>query len=163
MKRIIMVSLFLLAVNPAAYCAEASRVELNDGSVITGEIVSYANGVYVINTASLGEMKLDAAKISSIQPLNSSLVNSPAASAAGVNNPDGSKMGAYSQSLMSKPENAAIVAGLASDPHIQELVNDPQVAEAVKKGDIQALMKNEKFMQIVNDPDTQESLKKIKK
>ena len=63
---------------------------------------------------------------------------------------------------MKNPENAAIVTGLASDPQFQELANDPQVTDAVKAGDINALMKNPKFMDIVNSQKVQDTLSKLK-
>ena len=125
-----------------------------DGSVINGEIVSYADGIYTINTPTFGAMKVEAKKVSKIES------TSPIAQA---DNPTPSQVSTYGQKLMDNPENAAIVVGLTSNPGLQEMANDPEILEAAKKNDIQALMKNPKFMNIVNSPEIQEAAKKLKK
>jgi hypothetical protein len=50
-----------------AYAGEVKEVELNDGTVITGEIVSLNNGVYTIKSESLGTTKLSESKVRSIR------------------------------------------------------------------------------------------------
>jgi hypothetical protein len=144
LKRIIVFGLFFLTLSAAVYCAQASRIELSDGSVINGEITSYINGVYTINSKTFGEIKLESAKVSKIESVN----------------PPGIED--YRQKVMNNPQNAAVITGLAADPQIQELVKDPQISNAAKAGDIQALMKNEKFMSIVNNSQLQEAVKKLK-
>lgn len=150
MKTIVFCLCFL-ALNAAAYCGQVNRVELSDGTVINGELTSYADGVYTIRSSGLGEIKIEASKVSKIESLNSPLMSTSLP-----------QTGDYQKGLMSDPGNAAIVSGLGSDPGIQELAKDPQVIKAAETGDIQALMKNEKFMDIVNNPRIQEEIKKIK-
>ena len=41
------------------HAGEMREIELNDGSIITGEILSLAKGVYTVKSASLGTIKLD--------------------------------------------------------------------------------------------------------
>ncbi len=135
MRRLIILIVFLLTLSSIAYCGQISRIQLSDGSVINGEIISYADGSYTVNTSAAGEVKIKAANISRIEP---------AATAAADTNTD--KMNAYAKSAMSNPETAAAVTKLSADPQVQELARDPQIAQAAKSGDIQALMKNEKFM-----------------
>ena len=62
MKKIIIFCLLSLALNAAAYCGQLSKIELTDGSIVNGEIVSYANSVYTINTTTFGEIKVGAAR-----------------------------------------------------------------------------------------------------
>ncbi|MFH1201635.1 MAG: hypothetical protein V1674_01935 [Candidatus Omnitrophota bacterium] len=162
MKRIIIFCLLSVVFNVTAYCGQLSRIELTDGSVINGEIISYASGVYAISTAAFGEIKIEAANVSKIESLNSSLPGNAINSSVGRENPAQSQIQSYGETLMSNPENAAIITGLAADPRIQELAKDPEIQEAVKAGDIQALMKNEKFMDIVNNFRIQEAIKKLK-
>jgi len=162
LKRIIIFCAFFLAFNAAAYCAQVSRIELTDGSVINGEITSYVGGVYTINTATSGEITVGAANVSKIESANSPAVSTPISSAVQENGPVQPQVDSYRQQLMSNPGNAAIVTGLAVTPEIQELVKDPQIVEAAKAGDIQALMKKKKFMNIVNSPQVQEAFKKLK-
>jgi len=162
LKKIIILSLFFLALNVAAYCAQANRIQLTDGSVINGEIISYLNGIYVINTAAFGEIKIEAAKISKIESEDAPAVNTPVNTDIQTNIPNKSMVDSYRQKLMANPENAAVITGLATDPAIQDLAKDPQIMEAAKAGDIQGLMKNPKFINIVNNPKMQEAIKKLK-
>lgn len=144
------------ALSPLAYCGEPSRVELTDGSVINGEVVSLANGVYTVNSSAFGEIKIDAAKVSKIESVKPSLPS--------INGKiDPATIESYKQSLLNNKENVAALSGLAANPSIQDLAKDPQVVAAAKAGDIQALLNNKKFTDVVSDPDVQETIKKLKK
>ncbi len=162
MRKIYLICLFFLAFCVCGYCAQESRVELSDGSVINGQIVSYANGVYVLDTPAFGVIKVEAAKVARIESAGYSSSVTPVSPSVTSGNFSKSEVSAYSQKWMSNPASAAVITNLASDPSIRELVEDPEVQAAIKSGDIQSLMKNEKFMSIVNNPNMQESLKKLK-
>ena len=62
---------------------------------------------------------------------------------------------------MNNPESMAVVEDMANNTQIQELVNDPDTQEALKSGNVQALMQNEKFMNLTNDPEVQRNIKKL--
>ena len=67
MKRLIM-SLFLVSIAAASASAGGIReVELTDGSVITGEVLSLSNGVYSVKSETLGTMKIGESKIRAIR------------------------------------------------------------------------------------------------
>ena len=153
MKRTVIFFIFFLASSITAYCGQISRIELADGSVINGEITSYKDGIYVVDTASFGEVKVAADKVSKIESANSP---------EQTNNFAQPQIDAYKSKIMSNPENVAVITNLASDPQIQEVVKDPQIQDDVRSGNINALMKNEKFMDIVNNSKMQEAVKKIK-
>ena len=158
MKKIIIFCLFFLGLSALAYCGQASRIQLTDGSVINGEIISLSEGIYTINTSSLGQIKLEGAKVSKIETVNS-LSNSAASQAQNLNQ---AQVESYGKSLMEDPKNAAIVTELAADSQFQELAKDPQLKEAAKAGDIQAMMKNEKFKAILENPKLKETIKRLK-
>jgi len=154
--------LCFLALNTAAYCGQMNRIELADGTVINGELTSFTNGVYTIRSSGLGEIKVEASKVSKIESLGSSLISAPDASNVQPTNFTPLQVEKYQQRLMSDPASAAVISGLSSNSGIQELAQDPQIIKAAQTGDLQSLMKNEKFMNIVNDPRIQEEVKKIK-
>ncbi len=162
MKKINIFCAFFLALTAAAYCGQQSKIELTDGSVIKGEIVSYANNVYTINTANFGEIKVEGTKVSKIESANYVSPGAPAGANLQGNNLSSSQVYAYGQKLMEDPQNAAVITGLASDPKFQEMAKDPQIMEALKAGDMQALMKNPKFMSVANSENVQETVKKLK-
>ena len=163
MKKIIVLCSFFLMLNATAYCGQTSKIELADGSVINGEVVSYINNVYTIKTTTFGEIRIGVEKISRIESSNYASPNTPVAPIAQTNIPTQSQVSSYSQTLMKNPENSALVLELTNNPKLQELANDPEILEAAKANDLQALMKNAKFMDIVNSPEMQEAVKKVKK
>ena len=162
MKNIIIFCLFFFALNTAAYCGQLSKIELTDGSVINGEIISYENSVYTIGTSTFGEVKVEAAKVSKIGSVDPALANLPSDSAAQVSIPTKAQIDSQGQALMSNPENMAIITRLAAEPEIQELAKDPEIADIVKRGDIKALVENEKFKAIVQSQKLQEAIRKLK-
>jgi hypothetical protein len=162
LKRIVILCLFFLGFSAVVYCSQESKIELTDGSIINGEIVSYASGVYVLDTPAFGVISVESAKVSRIEPVNRQLSGIPAGPTVPSASFSQSDINNYKQKIMNNPATASLIAGMAFDSRIQELAEDPQIQDAVKSGDIQALMKNEKFMNIVNNPKMQESIKKLK-
>lgn len=161
MRVIIIFWLFAFMLSAVTYGEQVSRIELNDGSVINGQIVSYLNGVYTINTGTMGEIKIEASKVSKIETGHTSSL-SASSSEGQMNTISKEQIDNYRQTIMNNPENASIVTGLVADPEIQELAKDPAIMEAAKSGDLQALMKNEKFMGIVNSSKMKDAVKKLK-
>ena len=162
MKKIIIFCLLFLALNIAAYGGGLSKIELTDGSILNGEIVSYINGVYTINTANFGTIKVNSTKISKIESVNNVLPNTPINLTPQSSNLTQSQVSTYGQTLMNNPENTAIFKELVNNPGLQKMASDPQVQAVAKTGDIQSLMDNPEFMKIVNSPEVQESVKKLK-
>ncbi len=50
------------------FAGEVREVELNDGSVICGEIVSSEGGIYTLKSSTLGTVKIEESKIRVIGP-----------------------------------------------------------------------------------------------
>jgi hypothetical protein len=169
LKKPIFFCLFYLFFTGAAYCGQANRIELADGSVINGEIISFSNGVYTVRTANLGDMNIEASKVAVIKTAAAATPypNSPITPFSPSNIPTSSiptssDISNYGQKLMGNPGNAAVITDLANDPQIQIIAQDPEIEAAVKAGDIQALMNNPKFMDMVNSSKIQEGVRKIK-
>lgn len=158
MKRTVIFCLFFLGWSGAAYCGQTAKIQLTDGSVINGEIISLSGGVYTINTPSLGQIKLDGAKVSKIE-IGNSLSNSAIPQAGNLTQ---AQVESYGKTLMEDPKNAAIVTELVADSQFQALAKDPEIAEAAKSGDVQAMMKSEKFKAILENPKLKETIKKLK-
>ena len=162
MRKLTYLFVFFLTLCVAGYCGQVSRIELTDGSVINGEIVSYSNGVYTINSATFGEIRIEGSKVSKIETGNSPSPSAQINSATQPGNLTQPQIDAYREKLLSNPAAPSVVSGLANDPQIQELLKDPEIMAAAKAGDIQALMKNEKFKTIANNPKMQEAVEKLK-
>ena len=145
--------LLLLCFACAAMGGEIGEIELDDGSVISGEVISFKNGVYKLKSDSLGDIEIDESKIREIRL-----------------KPDGSDPGRHeSQSrsrhqgdiqalqrrMMSDQDIMTVLLSLQNDPDFQAILQDPEIIHAVTFGDINALISNPKFMKLLKDPRVQ--------
>jgi len=160
-KKYIIILLFL-AFNVAGYCGQTSRIELIDGSVINGEIVSLANGSYSINTASLGVIKVDTLKVAKIESVQPSAPSAILNSSVQPNSLTSEQINSYKQKIMSNPENVAAIKSLATNPQVQALAQDPEIVNAVKSGNIQELINNKKLIAVLGSSEVEETVKKVK-
>ncbi len=146
-----------------AYAGEVKEVELNDGTVITGEIVSLNNGVYTIKSESLGTVKLTDSKVRTIR--QKSPVKTAGERSASQQNPNSVDANAQAQSLQQKMMNDKEVMdkihSLENDPEFQKILEDPEILRAVNSGDIAALMTNPNFMKLLNNRTVQEITNKV--
>jgi hypothetical protein len=162
MKKIIICCLLLLGLSGFAYCGNLNKIELTDGSVIQGEVVSLNNGVYVIKTATLGEVNIEASKVRNVGVSYgaANLLNASGAaistSQAPANDAFSSQVSRIQNTMASDPAIMQKVSGLAADPQFQELLKDPAIVNAARSGDVKSLMNNQKLLDIANSPKLQE-------
>ena len=161
MKKTFVCFVFILGLTVTGYCGQSSRIELNDGSVIEGEVISLDNGTYTLNSGSLGKIKIEASKIKRIETKSqnpTSVNNLPL-----LINPDLVKSGVdqVQQQITNDPEIMQIVSDLANDPQFQEAMKDPELVRATKAQDIKALMANEKFMNLIKNAKIKEIENKL--
>lgn len=130
------VLLFLVAAAAAANAGEMRRIELVDGSIINGDVVSLSRGVYTVKSATLGTLRIRASDVLVIR------MEGPVRTEAGEQNLEGKT-----------PDEAGIVAlmrALQNDPDLQKMLQDPEIMKAVEEGDIAALMRNPAFTKLLD-------------
>ncbi len=151
----IVLSLVLVAASAAG---EIREIELKDGSVLTGEVVSLANGIYTIKSGSLGTIKLEESKVRAIRE------KAPAAApASGSAKTDtAGDVRAIQEKMMSDKEIMALIESLRDNAEFKKLLDDPAVMKAVQDGNIAALMANPGFLKLLDDPAVKEIEKKVK-
>ena len=154
MKRTHLILIFLtmlLAISiGTAHAGEPAEVELVDGSVVYGEIVSLKNGVYTIDSDSMGSVKISKSKIRVIRFRSRGVKTD-----VGENSQKSDKSSdiqGIQKSLLADEDIFKIILSLQDDPKIQEILNDPETMKAVQSGDLQSLMSNPKFMELLNHP-----------
>jgi len=130
--------------------AETKDIELIDGSVITGEVLSLSSGVYTIRTVSLGTLTIDDAKVRAIRPRSSS---SPSPRAGDVKT--------LQDKMLSNAEVMGLIAKLKDDPQFKNALDDPEILNAVSSGDIASLMANHKFLELLHNPTVQDIQHKV--
>jgi hypothetical protein len=149
MKRLIIALLFLLGVTiGSALAGEIKEIELKDGSVIYGEIVSLSGGVYTLRSRGLGTVKIDQSEIQAIR--------------SGTR--EGGKQDQIrqiQQRMMSDKEVVEMILSLQNDPDVQRILQDPEIMKAVNSGDINALLSNPKFMKLLENPTIQDIRRKV--
>lgn len=147
--KIIVMLLFLIAI--CAVPANAGqRVELLDGSVLQGEILSFDGKVYSVRTENLGTVKIDKSKVQTIQ-----MEGSPSVSGQAVQD--------LRSRMMTSPAILGMIMELQNDPDIQEVLNDPEIVSASEAGDFNKLLSNPKFMKLLENPKIQEIGKGLSK
>ena len=154
MKKTLIILIFLMMLpaisNFTAHAGEPAEVELVDGSVVFGEIVSLKNDIYTIKSESMGTFVISKSKIRAIR-FRSQAVDKDVRENSQKTDKS-SDFQDVQKSLLADETIFAIILSLQNDPKIQEILNDPETMKAVQSGDIQSLMANPKFMDLLNHP-----------
>jgi hypothetical protein len=162
MKKILLLVLFVSMSALFACTAYGKKIELTDGSTLDGEIVSFSEGKYTVQSPSLGTLKIEDSKVRSItsagQPAVASSEETVPFDPAAIQ----IEMQKLQPAILGNPNVMKIVVGLISNPDFQALANDPEVVNAAKSLDLKTLMANQKFVKAINDPAIKEVDQKIK-
>jgi hypothetical protein len=140
----------------SARAGEVREIELRDGSVITGEVVSLNNGIYTIKSDTLGTLKVEESKVRVNRPR--SLSQSPGSVQSNTN----SDVQTLQHRMMSDQEIIGLIQSLQNDPEFKKLLEDPDIMKAVNTGDVATLTANPKFMKQLGNPTVKEIQKKVK-
>lgn len=157
MKKFIISTLLFAGFAGALYAAEKNRIELSDGSVLEGNIVSFENGVYTLQSDTLGMLRVDQAKVEKIESIGASSAM-PATPGLDVKG----QMENIKTSITENPQIMNMVAGLLSDPQFKEVLNDPKTMQEVNSQDFQALSSNQKFLALMDNSNLDQIKKKLK-
>ena len=130
-----------LAVGAAT--GEASRIELRDGSVISGEVVGFTNGQYEVQSATLGRITIDQSQIRSVQPGDV---------AGGSTVGYGAQIADLQQQMVGNAEIMAAITAMQSDPQVQAALADPEFMQLVASGNLTAIQSNPRFKALMNNP-----------
>jgi hypothetical protein len=125
----------------SVFAGEQRRIELTDGSIIVGEIVSFSQGVYTINSGHFGVVKIDDSKIRAIE-----------SSSGGSGESSLSDLQGLQHQIMGDPDLMSTILSLQDDPDVQAALQDQQVMSAVASGDIGALLSLPVFMKLLENP-----------
>ena len=144
--RAVTVLLLIFSICIASVRAETPRFELSDGTVITGTVSEFANGVYTVKSASLGTIHINQKDIRSIVYGGQSQVRSGGGADAQA------QIQAIQTSLAQDPGMMSLILALQNDPAMQAILADPEITRAVAAGDVSALLSNKKIIELMEDP-----------
>jgi len=144
-----------------AIASEPVQIQLTDGSMISGKIISFREGVYTLQSGSLGTMKIDESQIKLIQMDSHGTASwqPDNASNGSVDN----TIQTLQQSMTQNPQIMEMIQTLQNDPEIQSLIQDKDIMEAVTAGDINTLMSDPEFIKIFENPSIQQIQKEVGK
>ncbi|MBI4696313.1 MAG: hypothetical protein HY749_20085 [Gammaproteobacteria bacterium] len=149
--------LFVLCViSPQAH-PSPRYIELADGSVIKGEVVSAANGTYRVKTAAMGVLELKEADIRSIAS-SAPTGGPPAADVAGT-----AEASDIQRRILSDPELLKSIHALQGDPAVESILRDPEVMRAIQSRDVRALQNNDKIERLIESPAVRDVLNALTK
>ncbi|KHD04849.1 hypothetical protein PN36_00975 [Candidatus Thiomargarita nelsonii] len=133
------------------FAGPARQIELTDGSVITGEIVSFSNGIYTIKSNHLGLLKIEDSKVRSID------------SGSRDSNASFGDLQGLQNLIMSSPDMMNTIMSLQDDPDFQAALQNPEVMRAVTSGDVNALLSNPLFMKLIENPRMKEIVQEVER
>jgi len=148
--------LILFTSSVTANAGEAREIELIDGSIITGEVLSLVGGIYTIRSDSLGMIKLDDSKIRAIRSKSAGH-----GARKDVVSASGGEVRSLQEKMMSDKEIMILIQSLQNDPEFQRILEDTEVMKAVNSGDIAALMANARLMKLLNNSTLREIQSKV--
>ncbi len=144
---VILLIIFGLSVGHVA-AGEGQEIELNDGSVIFGEIVTLEEDIYTIKSIDLGMVRVERSKIRTIRPRSNTETT-------------GEQLKALELRMMKDDEILTLLLTIESDPAFKEIMEDSEIMKRVLSGDIPGLMSNPKFLKLLDNPTIQEIRSKI--
>ena len=149
MRRLAVSFLLLLFVfTGEIFAGEVRMIELNDGSLLYGKIVSLKDGVYTVNTMSLGSVKIEESKIRVIRFKSDDQAAKE-------------QIQAMQKLMLSDKEIINMIASLKNDPDVQKILKDPALMKAINSGDLETLISNPKFLKLLANPKILNIKKKV--
>lgn len=141
--------LLLFILLSQAFAGQTMTFELLDGSIITGEIISFSDGTFILESESLGTIRIEEAKIRAIR------------SRKNTERIPGDEVQALQKKMMGNEEIFAMILSLQNDPEFQAILQDPEIMSAVSSGDINALLSNQNFLKLLENSTIQDIGKMI--
>jgi hypothetical protein len=132
-----------------AFAGETKTFELLDGSIITGKIISFNDGIFILKSETLGTISIEESKILAIRSRKKT---------GGISE---DKVLALQEKMMENEEIFAMILSLQNDPAFRAILQDPEIMGAVTSGDINALLSNQNFLKLLDNSTIQDIVKMI--
>jgi len=143
-------ALSLLLFSTLALAGPAQTIELTDGSVVRGEIVSLGNDIYTLKSDTLGTIEIPAAKVRTISN------GQPAVAAGNVSPAATARVDTIRNSMMNDPAAMNKIQSLQSDPLVKNILDDEDTMRAINAGDLDSLMNDPKIKALMEHSTVQE-------
>ncbi|HIG39565.1 MAG: hypothetical protein ABGY96_20040 [bacterium] len=132
--------------------ADGHTIEMKDGSVIQGEIISLENNSYTIRSSTLGVIKVGTHQVSRILSTSANVDSTLPGQSALITRGD-TRLEAIRTGLMGNDSTMTIIRGLQHDPDVQAILRDPEIMSAIRRLDFETLGNNPKIQRLMNNTD----------
>jgi len=159
-------SLLVFCVTASPALSQEKRViTLKDGTKIVGEILSFENNAYTVQS-SLGQLQIKDQDIVAISlPGLPETAGTVASENSNPINPTDSQIDSLQQKLLNDESFMADANKIGKNPEIMNILSQPDIMQAIANRDINALQSNPKFKELLNNPQIleliQSTVKKI--
>ena len=165
MKKNLKLLLFIIFLGFACplYAQSAKIITLKDGSVIKGNVLQLADGVYTLETGNLGKVTVAESEIVSIAAESAP---APANTTNTENTASASLKGQVQEmqtNLLSDPEVMTEIQNIMQDPEIRGVLSDPAFMQAIMSYDPNQIKQNEKTQYLLQNPKFRSLMEKIQK
>ncbi|MFT7686872.1 MAG: hypothetical protein ACI9FB_002220 [Candidatus Azotimanducaceae bacterium] len=143
----IILSILLCLLSEAAH-AESKLIQLEDGTKIVGQLLTLANGSYLIETKSLGTIRVPERQVSKITSINNSNSNPVQSAMSGL---AGGQVRNIQQSLLGNADMMVKIMALQSSPEVKAILSDPAIMSAIQSFDLESLRENPKIQNLMNN------------
>ncbi len=154
-----LLAILLSMISAPALAAGLSQLTLKDGSLISGEIKSVEDGVYSIQSPSLGTITVKDSEIRTIEMSSGAPATERAPRA--TDSPNNNQLEAVQRSILGDDSIMNAAQALQGDPLFQDILNDPSIMESLRAGNIEALQSNPKVLRLLDDPRVKDITKKL--
>ena len=160
MKKNLKLVLFLifLAFACPLYAQSAKVITLKDGSVIKGNVLQLADGVYTLETGNLGKVNVAESEIVSIAVEPETV---PSDTGEAGNASLKSQAQEIQTNLLSDPSIMAEIQNIMQDPEIRGVLSDPAFMNAIMSYDPNQIQQNEKTQYLLQNPKFRSLMEKI--
>jgi len=146
MKHTALLTLLVLFIITHNTANAGGLVEINlvDGTIISGKLVSFDKGIYTINSTTLGTLKIKETTVESIRRKTLATETPPDISTqAGIQS--------LQQRMVADEDIMKMITSLLQDPDFQEILQDEALMKAISSGDLNALKSNPKLQELLNN------------
>ncbi len=130
--------------------------------MIQGEVKSLQDGVYTIETASVGTLHVRAEDVRSIDESGKPPSAPEAAQPAKGASPGADPLDAAKSQIAADPKLLETVLALQSDPEVLAVLSDPEVMKAIAANDYAALTRNPKIVALMQNPKVREIIEGLR-
>lgn len=145
------------------HCGEPRTIELVDGSVLVGEIVTVDNGTYTVHTGALGTIAVKDADIVAIHSKEATLRPNTSAESIGSQQQGAQALKAVQERMLQDPGIVNALNVLKDDSEFQQILQDPEINKAVQNRDLEYLQANPKIRALMANPTIQEIYKNLQR